>query len=92
MNIKSKIKRLEEKLNVNSELCACFSHKGKTFPRWEVYHQDLSIDSTDTTPILQGEPIPDFCEICGKAVLKEQIIIVGCDASTKENYPEHFEK
>lgn len=92
MNIKGKIKRLEDKLNVNSEFCACFSHKGIVFPRTEIYHQNFSKDSPDTTPILQGEPIPDFCEKCGKAVEKNQIIIQFVDASTKENYPERFKK
>jgi hypothetical protein len=92
MNIKGKIKKLEDKLNVNSEFCTCFSYKGKVFPHTEFYHQDLSVDSADTTPILQGEGVPDICEKCGKSVEKKQIIIQFIDASSKENFPELFEK
>lgn len=92
MNIKGKIKRLEEKLNVNSEFCACISYKGKVPFCTEIYHQDLTIDSIDTSPILKSEPVPDFCEKCGKKVEKQQFTIVLCDASTKEDFPEQFKK
>lgn len=86
MNIKSRLRKLENEMIGGSTVCSCsFQNK------FETYYQDLSSDSENTEPVLLGEPMPDLCTNCRKPIEKQQIIIQGVDGTTKDRFPEQWQ-
>ena len=74
MTITSRLKKLENKINIADTVCACFPRHTT-----EIYYQM----SSDTEPELSGEPVPDTCQVCGKATDKSQIVVMFIDEKTK---------
>ncbi len=66
MTITSRLKKLENKINIADTVCACFPRHTT-----EIYYQM----SSDIEPKLSGEPVPNRCRMCGKATDKLQIIV-----------------
>lgn len=79
MNLKNRIRKLETQNAAGEEFCKCRQNL-----RAEMYVQDLTEDSKDTEPRLTGEPLPDICPACGKAVKKDFLIIQLCDETTEK--------
>lgn len=87
MNIKNRLNKLQKITNAFGKFCACLST-----PKTEVYLASLGADSNDPTPRLCGEPVSDNCPVCRKPVEKEQIIIQGVDDTTKDRFPEEWNR
>jgi len=74
MTITSRLKKLENKINVADTVCACFPRHTT-----EIYYKK----SGDSEPKLSGEPVPDRCRTCGKATDKTRIIVEFSNEKTK---------
>lgn len=85
MNLKGRIKKLEKTTNIDG-FCACRKIWTETF--W----QDLTEDSKNTEPVLNGKSVPDICERCNSLTRKEQMVIQLVDSTTKEGFPEEWSK
>jgi len=69
MTTKSRIKKIESRVKINhSPFCACERRDGKAYPRVETILEDNGVQTIEN-------PVPDFCERCGKPIEKRQIII-----------------
>jgi hypothetical protein len=69
MNIKSRIFRLEK------DLCASGSCDCADTQRIEIYTADLTADLSNRVPLLSGDSVLGFCELCRKPIDKKQITI-----------------
>jgi hypothetical protein len=76
MNIKNRLKRLENEVIDSSSVCNCKSL------RTEVYTLDLTEDAPNNDLLLMGEPVPDICSFCNKPTVKTRIILQLCDQAT----------
>ena len=69
MRLKARIKQIEAQIKIDgSPFCACESHNGKVYPRYEIVFEKDGIQRTE-------KPIADFCDQCQKLIEKRQIII-----------------
>jgi DNA repair exonuclease SbcCD ATPase subunit len=85
MNIFNRLKKLE-KVTDNSTVCACHPQ------RFETYIQDLGEDAETNAPVLTSQPTPDICPDCGKPADRKSIVVQLCDLTTKDNFPDEWEK
>ncbi len=86
MNIKNRLKRLENEMIGDSTVCSCFPKS-----RTELYSADLSADSESSEPVLIGKPVPDICQDCRKPIKKQQIILQFVDGTTKDRFPKEWQ-
>lgn len=86
MNIKNRLKKLENVVIDNSAVCGCYPQRNT-----EIYYQDLSEDAQTNEPQLNGEPVPEVCPFCRKPMVKQVITIQGVDNTTKDRFPEEWE-
>ncbi len=84
MNIKNRLKKLENEVIDDSVVCACYPQF------FETYIQDLSADAEDNSPVLTSEPAPDVCPRCRKHTEKNSITVQLVDATTKDRFPEEW--
>jgi hypothetical protein len=82
MNLRSRLKKLENEVIDDSTVCACDPQ------RYEIYYQDLSKNAKTNEPILRGEPAPDVCPNCRKPAEKNSITVQFVDGTTKDRFPE----
>lgn len=86
MNIKSRLKKLET-VTDSSTVCACYPQ------RYETFSQDLGEDAPlDSQPILTSKPVPDICPVCRKPTEKNSIVVQFVDGTTKDRFPEHWNR
>jgi hypothetical protein len=82
MNIRNRLKKLENEVIDDSTVCACYPQK-----RFEMWIADLGVDSDSSEPKLDGEALPDVCADCGKPVEKNKITVQLCDRTTPDRFP-----
>jgi len=87
MNIKNRLKKLENEVIDDSTVCACFPQKNT-----ETWKADLGADSNTSEPELLGEPVPEVCDRCGKQINKDVIILQFVDETTKDRFPNEWNK
>lgn len=69
MQLKARIKRIESKVKINhSPFCACQSYKGEAYSHCKIVFEKDGVQKIEN-------PVADFCEVCGKPVEKERIIV-----------------
>lgn len=86
MNIKNRLKKLETIIDP-STVCVCSPQA-----RYEVYLQDLGEDAESDDPVLSGEPVPDVCPACRKRIEKKNITVQLVDGTTKDRFPDEWNK
>ena len=86
MNIKTRLKKLETVIDPPS-VCVCYPQA-----RYEVYLQDLGEDAESNDPVLSGEPVPDVCPDCRKQIEKNSITVQLVDGTTKDRFPDEWNK
>lgn len=86
MNIKHRLKKLENVID-DSTVCGCFPQRN-----FESYRADLSEDSESSEPVLMTEAVPDVCLNCRKPIEKRIIIFQFYDQTTKDRFPEEWNK
>ena len=82
MNIKNRLKKLENEVINDEAFCACYPQL------FETYIQDLTADAKNNAPVLKSEPTPNACLYCRKPIEKNSIIVQIVDAATKDCFPE----
>lgn len=86
MNLRNRLKKLENEVIDDSTVCACY-------PKYiETFIQDLGEDALNNEPVLTSEPIPDICRNCLKPTDKTQIIVRLCDQTTKDRFPDEWKR
>jgi hypothetical protein len=83
--IKNRLKKLET-VTDDSTFCACHPQ------RFETYIQDLGEDAETNEPVLTSQQTPDVCPDCGKPTEKKSITVQLCDGTTKDNFPDEWQK
>jgi hypothetical protein len=84
MNIKNRLKKLENEVIDGSPVCVCFPQ------HFSVFIQDLGADAETNLPILSGEPAPDVCPNCLKPTEKNSITVRLVDGTTKDRFPDEW--
>lgn len=85
MSIKNRLLKLE-KVAKPGGFCSC-----RNVPKVETWWQDLTKDADDHERHLMSAEVAEFCDQCRKPIEKRQIILQGCDQSTKRLFPAEFE-
>jgi hypothetical protein len=85
MNILNRLKKLET-VTDDSTVCACYPQ------HVSVFIQDLGADAETNAPILSGRHAPDVCPDCFKPTEKNSITVQLCDGTTKDNFPDEWNK
>jgi hypothetical protein len=85
MNIRNRLKKLENEVIDDSPVCVCFPQFAETYMR------DLGENSNGNELVLISEAVPDLCPNCRKIVEKNKIIVRICDQTTKDRFPEEWQ-
>ncbi len=84
MNIRNRLKKLEDDVIDDSTVCACYPQ------HFSVFIQDLGADAETNEPVLSGKPTPDVCPNCLKPTEKNSITVQLVDGTTKDNFPDEW--
>lgn len=85
MSIKNRLSKLE-KVAKPGGFCAC-----RNVPKVETWYQDLTEDADDHERHLMSAEVTEFCDQCRKPIDKRQIILRGCDLTTKDRFPAEWQ-